>query len=78
MDEKHDPAVSTADRAEALVQRINQSARDIAKDGVKEAYALAGTAILVGQLVKALERIERLEGDIQLLTEMLASVEEKR
>lgn len=70
--------MSTADRAEALVQQINQSARDVAKDGVKEAYALAGTAILVGQLVKALERIERLESDISLLTDLLASVEEKR
>ena len=67
--------MSTADRAEALVQRINQSARDVAKDGVKEAYALAGTAILVGQLVKALERIERLESDINSLTDLLAGLE---
>jgi hypothetical protein len=58
------PFASTSDRAEALVQRINQSARDFAKDGAKEAFALAGAGILAGQLVKALERIERLEGDI--------------
>lgn len=71
------PSASAADLAKSLVQRINQSAREIAKDGTKEAFAVAGVGILAGQLVKALNRIERLEGDIQLLTDLLASVEDR-
>lgn len=71
------PSASAADRAESLVQRINQSALELAKDGKKEAFALAGVGILAGQLVKALDRVDRLEGDIQLLTDLLASVEDR-
>lgn len=70
---------TTADRAEALVKRIAERAKEMAAEGVKtEAFGLAAGAVLGGQLIKALERIERLEGDIKLLTEMLANVEAGR
>lgn len=68
--------MSTADRAEALLERINEAAKEFADKGMKsDAYGLAGSAILCGQLVKALERIERLESDISLLTDLLAGLE---
>ncbi|MCY1356657.1 hypothetical protein D9M69_431150 [compost metagenome] len=70
--------MNAGDRAEALMKRIIAKAQEAAKDGAKEAFSLATAAILGGQLIKALERIERLEGDIKLLTDLLASVEEKR
>lgn len=72
------PSTIAADRAAALVRRISQSASELAKDGTKEAFALAGVGILSGHLVKALDRIERLEGDIQLLTDLLAGLENKQ
>jgi len=65
-------------RAEELMKRIIAKAQEAAKDGTKEAFSLATAAILGGQLIKALERIERLEGDIKLLTELLANVESNR
>ncbi|SDK67815.1 hypothetical protein SAMN05216189_10479 [Pseudomonas delhiensis] len=69
---------TAADRAEELVKRIGAQAKEASAGGAKEAFGLATAAILSGQLIKALERIERLEGDIKLLTELLASVENKR
>lgn len=67
------------DRAKALAKRIAEAAKEFADQGVKsDAYGMAAGAILCGQLVKALERIERLESDINMLTDLLASVEEKR
>lgn len=69
---------TSEDRAKALTERITAAAQEAAKAGVKEAYGVAGVAVLAGSLIKALERIERLEGDIKLLTEMLASVEAQR
>ncbi|WP_444437110.1 hypothetical protein [Pseudomonas sp. A6] len=65
-------------RAEELMKRIIAKAQEAAKDGTKEAFSLATAAILGGQLIKALERIEHLEGDIKLLTELLANVESNR
>lgn len=70
--------MNAGDRAEALMKRIIAKAQEAAKDGTKEAFSLATAAILGVKLIKALERIERLEGDIKLLTDLLASVEEKR
>ncbi|MBG6551164.1 HK97 family phage prohead protease [Pseudomonas aeruginosa] len=67
-----------ADRAQALIKRITEAAREAAKGGVKEAYGVAGVGILTAHLIKALERIERLEGDIKVLTELLANVESSR
>lgn len=69
---------TSEDRAKALAKRITDAAQEAAKAGVKEAYGVAGVAVLVGSLTQAFERIERLEGDIKLLTDLLASVEEKR
>lgn len=81
MDEKHEPAVSTDDkrdkRARALAKEISDGEEELAKEGLKEPYAVAGVAILGGNLILAIERIERLEGDVKLLTDLLASVEEK-
>ncbi|EPE4489561.1 TPA: HK97 family phage prohead protease [Pseudomonas aeruginosa] len=67
-----------ADRAQALIKQITEATREAAKGGVKEAYGVAGVGILTGHLIKALERIERLEGDIKVLTELLANVESSR
>lgn len=67
-----------ADRAQALIKQITEAAREAAKGGVKEAYGVAGVGILAAHLIKALERIERLEGDIKVLTELLANVESSR
>ncbi|MDT4824837.1 hypothetical protein FQZ97_581010 [compost metagenome] len=67
---------SSADRAEALVKRIIDQAKEFEGQGVKaDAYAMAASGILAAQLIKALDRIERLEDDIKLLTDLLASVE---
>lgn len=68
---------ASADRAEALVKRIATEAADMAKAGATESFGLACAGILSGQLIKALERIDRLEGDIQLLVDLLANVEGK-
>lgn len=71
--------MTAADRAETLAKRIIERARELASEGVtQDSYAMAAGAVLGGQLIKALERIERLEDDIKLLTDLLASVEEKR
>lgn len=71
--------MTAANRAEALVKKIGELAKELADQGMKsDAYGLAAGAVLGGQLIKALERIERLESDINLLTDLLASVEEKR
>ncbi|MCY1297331.1 hypothetical protein D9M70_467670 [compost metagenome] len=71
--------MTAEDRAKALAKKIAETAKEFADQGMKsDAYGLAAGAILCGQLVKALERIDRLEGDIKLLTDLLASVEEKR
>lgn len=70
---------ASEDRALALAKRISEVANEIAGQGVKsDAYGMAAGAVLGTKLLKALERIERLEGDIRLLTDLLASVEEKR
>ncbi|MCY1271086.1 hypothetical protein D3C76_1737870 [compost metagenome] len=70
---------AAADKAEALVKRIIDQAKEFVDQGVKsDAYAMAASGILAAQLIKALDRIEGLEGDIKLLTDLLASVEEKR
>lgn len=69
---------SSADRAEKLCRRIADEAKEFANAGAKEPFGMAAGAILVGQLIKSLERIERLEGDIKLLTELLANVESSR
>ena len=66
---------TAADRAEELTKRIADLAKESAKDGVKDAFELATCAILCGQLVKALERIERLESDINSLTDLMAGLE---
>jgi hypothetical protein len=69
----------TADRAEAMVRKIADRAKELTGQGMKsDAFGLAAGAVLGAQLAKALERIERLEGDIKLLTELLANVERKR
>ena len=71
--------MSAADRAEALVKKICERAKELTDQGMKfDAYGLAAGAVLGGQLIKALERIERLEGDIRLLTDLLASLESQR
>ena len=66
---------TSKDQGKALTQRINDAAREAAKSGVKEAYGVAGVGVLTGCLVKALDRIDRLEGDIKLLTDLLADME---
>ncbi|MBV6222263.1 hypothetical protein KUU55_00640 [Pseudomonas aeruginosa] len=72
------PKVDEPGRAQALIKQITEAAREAAKGGVKEAYGVAGVGILAAHLIKALERIERLEGDIKVLTELLANVESSR
>lgn len=72
---------TSADRAEAIANianRIANDAREFAKAGSKEPFGMAAAAILTGQLIKSLVRIERLEGDIKVLTELLANVESSR
>lgn len=69
---------TSEDRARALVKRINEAAQEAAKEGLKEAYGVAGVGILAGHLIKAFERIERLEGDIKLLTDLMAGLEDKQ
>ncbi|MCY1557474.1 hypothetical protein D9M68_943240 [compost metagenome] len=70
---------ATQDRAEDLVKRIGEVAKELLDQGMKsDAFGMAAGAVLAGQLVKALDRIERLEGDIRLLTDLLASVEGKQ
>lgn len=68
---------ASADRAEKLSRRIADEAKEFANAGAKEPFGMAAGAILTGQLIKALERIDRLEGDIQLLVDLLANVEGK-
>lgn len=65
-------------RAQALIARINEASQEAQRAGVKEAYGVAGAGILAAHLIKAFERIESLEGDIKLLTDLLASVEAER
>ena len=67
---------ASQDRAETLVKRITERAREAASDGVKQdAFALATAAVLAGQLAQALERIAQLEADLQTLTSMVAELE---
>lgn len=73
-----DPTKLAFDRAQALIRRIGAEAAEIAKDGTKDAYSIASTVILSIHLIKALVRIESLEGDIKVLTELLANVESSR
>lgn len=42
-----------------------------------DVYGIAASAVLGVALADSLIRIERLEGDIQLLTDLLASVEDR-
>lgn len=69
---------TSEDRAQKLARRIIDESNEIAKAGVKEPFGVAAAAILTGQLIKSLVRIERLEGDIKVLTELLANVESSR
>lgn len=69
---------TSEDRAQELGRRIIDEAKEFANAGAKEPFGLASSAILVGQLIKSIERIDRLEGDIRLLTELLANVESSR
>lgn len=67
------------DRANALMKRILDSAKEARNQGVKvEPFATASAAILAGQLVKSLDRIDRLESDIESLTAMVADLEASR
>lgn len=71
--------MNAQDRAEALVKKIAERAKEAADDGVKQdAFALAAAAVLAGQLAQALVRIETLESDVRLLTDLLASLENQR
>jgi|GEM_PF-4998936 len=69
---------SPSDQAKQIAADILKSAAEVRKSGTPEAMAVAVAGILSGKLAKANERIERLEGDIRLLTEMLANVEAQR
>lgn len=62
-------------RAHALTKEILDAAKELREKKIVEPFATAAVAILAAQLVKSLERIERLEGDIQLLTDLLAGLE---
>ncbi|GAB3380299.1 hypothetical protein [Azotobacter armeniacus] len=64
--------------AERLFRRIDEEAAEFRKEGLKDAYTTAAVGIICAHLAKSIGRIERLEGDIKLLTDLLASVEEKR
>ena len=66
------------DRAEALVKRIGERAKEFVGEGFKDGWSAATAGVLAAELIKSLERIERLEGDIKLLTDLLANVESNR
>lgn len=69
----------TADRAEALLQRILDESKELSSSGMKsDAIGLAAAAILSARLIKALERIELLEGNLDVLTSMMAELEGKQ
>ncbi|HGN0903298.1 TPA: HK97 family phage prohead protease [Pseudomonas aeruginosa] len=70
--------LASEDRAQKLARRIIDESKEFANAGAKEPFGMAAAAILTGQLIKSLVRIERLEGDIKLLTELLANVESNR
>lgn len=70
---------SREDLAAVMMSRICDRAKELSEQGMKaDAFGVAVGAVLIAQLVKSQERIDRLEGDIQLLTELLASLEEKQ
>lgn len=48
-----------------------------ASGGTPVDYAAATAGVLTAHLGKALARIERMEGDIQLLTDLIADLEAK-
>ncbi|WP_271407640.1 hypothetical protein [Pseudomonas sp. Q1-7] len=61
---------TTADRAESLVKRISERAKEFADQGMKsEAFGLAAGAVLSAQIAKVLERIEKLESEQALLAD---------
>ena len=66
-------------RAEKIIRRIGEQAKELRKEGLGDAsYVTAAVGILCAYIADSIERIERLEGDLQALTDLLASVEEKR
>ncbi len=69
---------TSEERAQKLARRIIDESKEFANAGVKEPFGMAAAAILTGQFIKSLVRIERLEGDIKVLTELLANVESSR
>lgn len=70
--------MQASDQAKQITAEILKSAAEVRKSGTSEAMAVAVAGILSGKLAKANARIERLEGDIKVLTEMLANVEAAR
>lgn len=62
-------------RANALTKEILDAAKELREKKIIEPLATAAVAILAAQLIKSSERIERLEGDIQTLTDLLAGLE---
>ena len=69
---------TSEDRVQKLARRIIDESKEFANAGAKEPFGVAAAAILTGQLINSLVRIERLEGDIKVLTELLANVESSR
>lgn len=61
---------TTTDRAEALAKRIIEKSQELAGDGVgQNSYTMATGVVLGVQLIKALERIEKLESELAVLAE---------
>ncbi|EPF1843927.1 hypothetical protein [Pseudomonas aeruginosa] len=70
---------STTIRAQKITSEISADAKYLREQGLRnEAFAHATSVTLSLHLIKALERIERLEGDIKVLTELLANMESSR
>lgn len=69
---------TTADLAEALVRKIAVQAKELTAQGVKtEPFGMAVGAILGGQMIKALVRIESLENELKRLSSLISVVEER-
>ncbi|WP_339487845.1 hypothetical protein [Pseudomonas sp. EL_65y_Pfl2_R95] len=70
-------SADTANLDEAIPRNVIAKAKELAAEGTKEPFGIAAGAILSVYLIRAFDRIERLEGDIQLLTDLLAGVEDR-
>lgn len=65
-------------RAEKLITRIGEQAKEFRKEGLKDAsYVTAAVGILCAHLANSIERIECLENQLKNLSEKAAELEDR-